>query len=423
MGSILKELPELVANKVITLQTAKDIENYYAARKEPQDNTQLTIFGSIGGILVGLGIILIFAHNWDTFSRDIKTVLALLPLFVFQVLSGYTIWKNKSQVWKDTAGTLLFFSVGAAIALIAQIYNMPGEIDSYLFTWTLLCMPLMYLLRSNTLAFLHLIFCTYYAVVAGYFDPERPWWYLFFIAALLPFYIRTIKESPYGRVTSLFNLLVPLSLIITLGGFLDGADEFGFLIYMALLSLIYNTGLLPDFNSRNDYLGLGMAGIVFILIVTSFKWIWNDVEVQSLPAFYYIGLWLVLFAGAVYMAVLSGGKGFYKNIFQAVTLLFPVLYFIGMYNSLLAAIVDNIIVLALGVIAIKSGINRVDFRQLNFGLVIISALIICRFFDTNLSFAIRGLLFMAVGAGFFVANSILIKRKKAANINTVNDEN
>ena len=133
--------------------------------------------------------------------------------------------------------------------------------------------------------------------------------------------------------------------------------------------------------------------------------------------------WLVLFAGAVYMAVLSGGKGFYKNIFQAVTLLFPVLYFIGMYNSLLAAIVDNIIVLALGVIAIKSGINRVDFRQLNFGLVIISALIICRFFDTNLSFAIRGLLFMAVGAGFFVANSILIKRKKAANINTVNDEN
>ena len=69
MGSILKELPELVANKVITLQTAKDIENYYAARKEPQDNTQLTIFGSIGGILVGLGIILIFAHNWDTFSR------------------------------------------------------------------------------------------------------------------------------------------------------------------------------------------------------------------------------------------------------------------------------------------------------------------------------------------------------------------
>ena len=158
MGSILKELPELVANKVITLQTAKDIENYYAARKEPQDNTQLTIFGSIGGILVGLGIILIFAHNWDTFSRDIKTVLALLPLFVFQVLSGYTIWKNKSQVWKDTAGTLLFFSVGAAIALIAQIYNMPGEIDSYLFTWTLLCMPLMYLLRSNTLAFLHLIF-------------------------------------------------------------------------------------------------------------------------------------------------------------------------------------------------------------------------------------------------------------------------
>ncbi len=424
MSSIVKELPELVANNVITLQTAKDIENYYATRKEKDgSSSQLAIFGSIGAVLVGLGIILIFAHNWDNFSQDVKTMLALLPLFTFQVLCGYCIWKNKNQVWKDAAGTLLFFSVGSAMALVAQIYNIPGAIDAYLFTWTLLCFPLMYLLKSNTLAFLHLIFCTYYAVVAGYFDPERPWWYLFFIAVFIPFYINKIKKEPYGRITSLFSLLVPLSLIITLGGFLDGADEFGFLIYMALLSLIYNTGLLPKLKTRNDYLALGITGIVFILVVTSFRWIWNDVESQALPPFYYIALWLVLFAGALYMAVVSGGMGFYKNTFQAVTILFPVLYFIGMYDSLLATITDNIIVLALGIIAIRQGINRMDFRQLNFGLLTISALIICRFFDTNMSFAIRGLLFVTVGVGFFAANSVLIKRRKTANLNSAGHEN
>ena len=71
MATILKDLPELVENKVISPQTATDIERYYAARVNPQNNIMLTIFGVLGGILVGLGIILIFAHNWDNFSKTI----------------------------------------------------------------------------------------------------------------------------------------------------------------------------------------------------------------------------------------------------------------------------------------------------------------------------------------------------------------
>lgn len=68
--------------------------------------------------------------------------------------------------------------------------------------------------------------------------------------------------------------------------------------------------------------------------------------------------------------------------------------------------------MALGITAIKKGAETIDFSLLNFGLLIIAGLIVARFFDTNMSFAIRGLLFIAVGAGFFAANYFVAKKKK-----------
>ena len=54
MGTFLKELPELVSNNVISPDTAKNIENYYASRKAPQDNNLMAIFGVLGATLTVL---------------------------------------------------------------------------------------------------------------------------------------------------------------------------------------------------------------------------------------------------------------------------------------------------------------------------------------------------------------------------------
>jgi hypothetical protein len=40
-------------------------------------------------------------------------------------------------------------------------------------------------------------------------------------------------------------------------------------------------------------------------------------------------------------------------------------------------------------------------------------LIGCRFFDTDMSFVIRGLLFVGIGVGFFVMNIYMIRKRKA----------
>ena len=52
------------------------------------------------------------------------------------------------------------------------------------------------------------------------------------------------------------------------------------------------------------------------------------------------------------------------------------------------------------------------FTRWKAAAIILTALIVCRFFDTDFSFVVRGLLFIAVGAGFFVANIYMIRKRK-----------
>ena len=72
----------------------------------------------------------------------------------------------------------------------------------------------------------------------------------------------------------------------------------------------------------------------------------------------------------------------------------------------------NILVLLIGVAEINRGNKSNNLGILNYGLAIITILIICRFFDTDMSFAIRGILFLLVGFGFFVTNYITLKKRK-----------
>jgi hypothetical protein len=68
--------------------------------------------------------------------------------------------------------------------------------------------------------------------------------------------------------------------------------------------------------------------------------------------------------------------------------------------------------LALGVLYIRKGIRQDHLGILNYGLLIITALIICRFFDTKWSFILRGILFVMVGIGFFIANYQMLQKRK-----------
>jgi len=411
------EIKELVNKDVISPDVAKKIERYYQSQASQKSNGLFTVFAVLGAALVGLGIILILAHNWDHFSRTIKTVFAFLPLIIGQFFVGYSVLRHKNETWKEASGVFLFFAVGACMALVSQIYNIPGDLSRYLWTWTLLCAPLIYLLKSNVLALLHLVFITSYACSFGYFESDNtPWLYLLGLVLYLPYYFKLGKDK---NITSILNWFTPLSLVIVLGAFISHEEEIGFLMYVVLFGLFYNIGRIPCYANqklrRNGYLILGSLGTVCLLLAASFKWFWQGFLTHgfSFESQEFAITTVFFMASLGFLGNTLIKKGISSiNLFQVVFIGFSVLFFIGLSNSSMALIVTNLLVLILGIIAIKTGVDKHHLGVLNYGLLIVTALITCRFFDTNISFVFRGLLFVGVGVGFFLTNYIMLKKRK-----------
>ncbi|MGC1631571.1 MAG: hypothetical protein WA749_05590, partial [Gelidibacter sp.] len=246
-----------------------------------------------------------------------------------------------------------------------------------------------------------------------------PWIYVLLLAFVMPHYLQLLKHQSEANVTSIFNWLLPLSVIITLGTFLERYGDLGYLTYVILFGLFYNIGKLPIFDNRklrrNAYLIFGSVGTVVMLLITSFNWMWDfnmRFDLFGSRAFF---ITLLLFVITLAFLIRLYSKQWVKqfNLFHFVFIIFAALFFSSMANGLVATLLVNILVLILGLVTIKIGADKYHFGILNYGLLIITALIVCRFFDTDMSYIIRGLLFVCVGVGFFLANYIMLKRKKS----------
>jgi hypothetical protein len=212
---------------------------------------------------------------------------------------------------------------------------------------------------------------------------------------------------------------MPLSLVITLGTFIDRNDEFGFLMYVILFGMYYTIGKIPFFDDqklrRNGYVILGSLGTVILLLITSFNGMWDfnfeRMSINSQEFYISLVLFLITFGVLAYSFSKRWIKGF--NLFHFVFVLFTILFFIGMTDDLIPTISINLLVLALGLVTIKIGTDKFHFGILNYGLLIITSLVVCRFFDTDMSYVIRGLLFVSVGVGFFMTNYFMLKKQKS----------
>jgi uncharacterized membrane protein len=419
------DIEALLEAGIIDSATADRIVNYYQSKPSNSGNRLYLAFGILGALLIGSGIILILAHNWDDFSRVTKTVLAFLPLLISQVLCAYTLLKKReSDTWREATAILLFFAVGASIALISQIYNLPGRLDSYLLTWAVLVLPLIYIMRSSMVSLLYLAGITWYACEAGYGYNGTPWnyYWLLFLAAV-PFYYLEYRRRPQSNAVAFHHWMIPGSLVIALGILSDTHGEWMFVTYMSLLGLFYQIGnstyLKNESLAKNGYRVIGALGSIGVLLALSFDWFWEELSrdgdlwsgLGTSPEFW---LSLILTALATGLSVRNLSRKGWKNIepLTPVFLIFLVIFLIGTQSEI-AVILINILVLTAGILIIRKGGQEDHLGVLNFGLLVVTALIGARFFDVNLSFVLRGLLFILLGIGFFVVNYRMLQKRKA----------
>lgn len=422
MGFKDSEIAHLLQLGIIDSETAQRLRVFYATQSESGQNRLLVIFGVLGALLVGSGIILMVAHNWDELGRTIKTFLAVLPMLTGQAICLFTLLKKEeSQVWRESSATFLLFAIGAAIALVAQIYHIPGNLSGFLLTWSLLSLPLVYLLRSSFVSLLYLGGIAWYTMESGSRDVFGGWLYWGLLILAIPHYIRLILEEPRSNFTGFHNWALALSVFFGLMGMAHPWESVTMLSFATLLIVLAGTGIWLHnkygISENNGLVIFGSVSIIIQLFILSYYTAWSSLDfhnlkMEDLTSGADVWLFPVLLIAMVFVALRIKIN---TSNFHPLMLTFPVLLIgvaVSSYNSVFSTVLVNCLLLYLGIDAIRKGHLTQNLKLLNLGLGIISVLIVMRFFDLKMSFVLRGIIFIILGTAFFVANYQMLRKRK-----------
>jgi hypothetical protein len=427
------ELPELVRSGVVDQATAERIERHYGPVSETTARGLLVaVFGVLGALLIGAGVMLLVGHNWEELGRPLRAGLSFALLLGAQALAGWTLWgRRESVAWYEGSGLFLGLAIGTTIALIAQTYQISGDLKSFMLTWTVLALPIPYLLRSRIGAGLYWILATWWLTVHAWDEPvtRQAGLFVLLIGLIVPFMAWLNLQYRDEARTAL--LLWTAAICLVIAGFAvlpELSYGFWFPIATGFFGALYVAGLARNAVEGVDSLAfwrrplhiMGATGLAVMVFTGSFADVWRHMASARDPEH---GMAVTIAAAVVGLALLSlsawRGIALWKNrqMHRALLALTPLLL-VGVWalsfregtEGWLMLLV-NLFGLCTGVATVHAGFRNGSLGTANCGLLLVVALIAARFFDDDWSFVIRGIGFIAMGIVFLTMNMSLLRRR------------
>lgn len=141
---ITYKLQKWVDNQLISPEQKEEI---IAFEKQNSNSLFWRSAFIMSGLLIGLGICLIVASNWNAVPVWLKLLLNFCISISFVYGAYWTIINNKKKL-KELFLILSFLMVATSIGLIAQIFNLEGGWESFSSSWALLGLPFVFYSRS-----------------------------------------------------------------------------------------------------------------------------------------------------------------------------------------------------------------------------------------------------------------------------------
>lgn len=328
----------------------------------PQESNRrswgVVIAGLFGALMMGLGIIALFAANWDSFGRPLRAALAVAPVVICGVLALVAAKRQQdSRLFWEPLGVFWCVAIGAAACLVAQTYQVGGTASALVLLVLLLSLPIGWVTKSAAVLSLWPI----YPVVWTFLRCEE-----------------VAKASQLGVALVGFGLLA-----LSLPGyiaFLRSKPPRAALVTAQLVTgFVYTIGPALIFLRQ---INPELAEVVLTFWCCSLLVIGFGVG-KKLP------VWP--FVGTLVACVMAYPTAFVReNDFS--------LYLIS---------------LAMGAGVTVFGIVRAKLRYVNLGACLLLFLILAKFFASNVSFTIKGIVLIVCGAALTAVNVSFIRRKKA----------
>ncbi len=416
------EIEKWVRDELVSPEQASQIRSRYPvdspATQAGTSTVIVRILSVVAALFIGLGIILIFAYNWDSLGKTSKLALAFLPLLASLSLAAFTLArKRSSSAWRESSGITVALAAAACLGLVGQTLQLQSNLSQFYFTWQLSCIPLLFALRSRALFVALCILTVFWTATIGRIDQEV--FPVRFLCSTLPLFAYLIMErrSQHSRLSAAFFSVSTIWCFsaMTWKAFPAWPPMMGFLLssatfYLWLARTEFKSSITRSFTVTEALCKISLTTSAFVL---SFDELWSK-------HFYYVPQQLILvqiiaaILAILYLVELSRQLRYSSWHDYAWTLLPAVVALLSLGPDEFAAAIMTPYILFMAIAAIHLGYTSDSIARLNHGLLIIVILAILRFFDSEYSMLIRGGGFIALGLLFLFANMHFLKRRKEA---------
>lgn len=319
----------------------------------------VVFLSAFAALLVGLGVISVFAANWEEMGRATRAFVSVAPTIIcalFAMLAERKGWKSAAV--REPLGILWTIATIAGTALVAQTYNLGGSVPDLVLLVTFLTLPIVWITRSATLI--------------------GAWPILAFVWA-------TAREATFGSdllvfwtTLGLMTLSVP-ALVLQLRSMASHAEK--------SVSLLFSGMAYGVFLPISFFLSLNHATEMTITLV-----FWcSALILGSVGYFAKLPVWP---PWAVVISVVTSA---------------PIAF-----NEYNIPFFFYFIALAQGLIVMLAGALKRNLAFANLGAILLVWLVVIRFMSSSLPFVQKGMIL--IGAGVFLAavNILVVKAGKEA---------
>jgi uncharacterized membrane protein len=428
---VYQELPDLVSQGVMPQEVAERIRKYYGdpeASGSTAKRWATIVFSVLGTMLIGGGIILLLAHNWEELSRPMRAAISVFPLVVSAGLGAWLLWTQRpSTAWREGVGTIQTLAIGLSIALVSQTYHLGGRFDEFMLTWSLLALPIAYLLGATVPALLYLVGITVWTGSVVNHGIQSLWYFLL-LGLALPYLWWTGRENPYHPRPVWCGWVLAVTACIGSGIAVESISD-RFQTWPMLLGGLF--GLLFLAGARwwseasaawqRPFQNIGALGAIGLSLILSFTAPWEEIH----PYYWKAGnthmtaleiTVAAIFPVAALVLWLWNWRKWAKHetMLAAMPVVAVIAWICGIQGGTdIAAALFTVYLFAFGVVMLAVGMRGRRMGIVNAGMAVLAAIILCRFFDSHINFVLKGVAFILVGIGFLATNLVLLRWKGA----------
>lgn len=410
-AALRNELPIWIQKGFISEETAKQISSTYQLDNLKAESSSLlsAVIFTIGGLLLGGGLISFVAPNWDAIPTPLKLALLFAALLSFHII-GHWLWHSKH--WRRLGHALIFCGClvfGANIGLVAQIFHISSNWYGGFGAWALGSLAMAWAIRSWIIGVLVLF--TSFLWFVGIQNDNHDWPASLY-PLILAFCLLPLAVMIRSRVLYAGTIVGIIAAACVLAGQHGSARQLLFTMAAGGMSM-WTLGELHGalawrVEFANITAGLGLGLLAATAYVWSFHWLWHPAAFGSMRSTWAIVFFVLSLAASLVLQRrgkqpqlwLTAGGVVVGGILCANSLL---AWETVANGEFLFTVTTNLAALLLGAVLI--GVSLVDERRPVFwlGTLYLVLLILSRFLEYETSLLVKSAAFLACGVGVIFA--------------------